>query len=245
MSRLSRFYIEVQDHLRKRIEDNDPPTTADIQRAIFGRSFDPDSKYQRQLVYSRIAEGRKNALDHWDIYMGSDEFRQDFAGIEFYEDINILSEDKQDYFDFESALLRGRFGDQTDNIKEYLREYIVVSRLWKKKLLEFSRELNNLVISTYGKEAKWILPSWWRWAIRETDLYLRSVRTLQTQLRRGASTRLLTASGEPISKAIGYAKSIEGLLEDGSSWKCPNCDMINHGTSNFCSHCGKPNPNKQ
>jgi len=242
MSRLPRFYIEVQDYLRKRLEDNIPPTTAEIQSTIYGRSFDIDSKHQREVIYSNIAEGRQRALDQWDVYMGSDEFRQDFAIIEFYGDTDILSEDKNDYYLFQSALSKRRFGEQTDNIKEYLQEYIIVSKLWKKKLREYSKELNNLVISTYGNKAKWILPSWWRWAIRETDLYLRSVRTLQNQLRRGISTNLLTASGEPISKAIGLAKSIEGLLEDGSSWRCPNCEMINHGSSNFCSNCGHKKP---
>ena len=82
------------------------------------------------------------------------------------------------------------------------------------------------------------------WAIRETNLYLRTVRLLQRQLKRGISTKMLTASGEPLPKAINYARSIEGLLEDGSSWRCPSCGMYNHGSSNYCSNCGLANPNK-
>ena len=64
------------------------------------------------------------------------------------------------------------------------------------------------------------------------------------QLKRGISTKLLTSSGVPLEKAIGYAGSIRGVLENGSMWKCPDCTMNNTGQANFCSNCGCQNPTK-
>jgi len=245
MSHPSRFYIEVQDYLRERLEANDLPKTVEIQQTVFGRSFDPDSQYQKQIIRDRIAEGRKNALEQWELYCGCEDFEKDIKKIEYYDNKKFLGEDEDDYHDFYSALLRGRFGEDSEEIMEYLNEYIIISKLWKEKLPEFSKNLNNLVISTYGQNARWFCPSWWRWAIRETNLYLRTIRILRRQLKRGESTKLLTASGEPIQKAIGYTRSIEGMLEDGTSWKCPDCGMYNHGKSNFCSNCSRRNPNRK
>jgi len=243
LSQPTRFYIEVQDFLRKRFLANNPPTTSQIQRAVFRRSFDQDSQYQRQIIYFRIAEGRENALKQWDLYCESADFTRDYDYINTHKDQNVLNGDRPDYYDFYSALLRGRFGEETEDTMEYLNEYIVISKLWNTKLVEYSQNMNNLVISTYGKGAIWKLPSWWRWAIRETDLYLRCLKTLQKQFNRGISTKLLTASGQPLQRAVGYTTSIEGLLQDGQSWTCPNCGMYNSGSSKYCSNCGQANTN--
>jgi len=245
MSTPHRFYIEVQSYLRSRLEANNPPSTSEIQRSVFGIAYDPDSQYQRIRIYNRIEDGRRNALLLWEQYCQSSQYEQDFQQLLFYGGSELPDEERDDYYDFYAKLLQGQFREETEGITDFLNDYKIVARMWKNKVEEYSRELNNLVISTKGRGAVWILPSWWRWAIRETDLYLRSVRILQMQFRRGITTKLLTASGEPLEKAIGYAKGIEGLLEDGDSWICPECTFHNHGTSNFCSNCGHEKPNNQ
>jgi len=241
MSRPPRYYIEVQALLRELFNQNQNPTTADIQTAIFQENVDLDSQYQRSIIWKRISEGRKNALLFWNQYSESRDFVKDVAGILHYSDGDVLTSEKKDFSNFRAALYGGQFGAEGENILQDLEYYTAISHLWTQKLKEYSQELNNLAISTYGKRAYWLLPSWWRWAVRETDLYIRSVKILQRQLKRGISTKLLTASGEPLEKALEYSKSIQGLLEDGDSWRC-KCNMYNSGESNYCSNCGRTNP---
>lgn len=242
MSGVSRFYIESQQYITQRIQRDVPLCTYEIQQAVFGSEYDADSQYQKTVIRDRIIEGREKALQQWNLYCDSQEFRNDFQALLYYGVPQILEDENEDYYDFYGKLLAGRFGEESESIREFLDDYIAISRLWTQKLKQYSQELNNLIISTYGRNAHWILPSWWRWAIRETNLYLRTVKILQRQFQRGISTKLLTASGRPIQEAVGYSRSIQGVLEDGNSWECPKCTMYNSGTSNFCSNCGTAKP---
>lgn len=218
------------------------PTTREIQEEVFGEAFVSDSYRQRGLIYKAIANGRRNALTKYDHYIDSPEHTKDMAEIEYYKTEEMERQlNHPDYGEFFVELKMGRFGDKTEVIETYLDAYVLVAAIWERKLHEYSQEGDNLVIASYGQRSAWKIPTWWKWAIRETKLYMRSVLILEKQFKRGEETGLLTASGIPLSKAIQYSTSIKGILENGTTWRC-TCGMFNSGSNNYCSNCGKPRP---
>lgn len=242
MSLTGRIYPEVQNFITERMYQKSPPRTSEIIRHVFGDQTNQDSRIQRDAVYQAITRGRDLALAKMELYLESNEYYQDLAEIEYYaSDLIDQQETSADYADFFSELHMGRFGDKTDLIKGNLRPFALIAALWERKLQEYSEKGMNLVIASYGKDSGWFIPSWWKWATRETDLYLRSLKIVEKQLKRGSGTKMLTASGQPISKAIGYVGSARALLEDGASWSC-QCGMMNPGSANYCSNCGEAKP---
>lgn len=236
------YYDAVQSILTRRIAEGRLPTTREIQEEVFGDAFVSDSSRQRDLIYEAIAKGRYNALDKYNLYIGSPEHMKDMIDIEFYKAEEMERQlNHPDYGEFFVELKMGRFGDKTEVIETYLDAYVLVAAIWEKKLHEFSQKGDNLIIASYGRRSVWRIPTWWKWAIRETNLYLRSITILAKQFKRGVSTGLLTSSGIPLSKAIEYSTSIQGILENGATWQC-TCGMFNSGSSNYCSNCGKPRP---
>lgn len=236
------YYDAVQSILTRRIAEGRLPTTREIQEEVFGDAFVSDSSRQKYIIYKAIEKGRHNALDKYHLYIASPDHKTDMYEIEYYRDEEIEKQlSNPDYGEFFAELKLGRFGDKTEVIETYLDAYVLVAAIWEKKLHEFSQKGDNLVIASYGRKSLWKIPSWWKWAIRDTKLYLRTITILEKQFKRGIATGLLTSSGIPLSKAIQYSTSIKGILENGTTWQCI-CDMFNSGNSNYCSNCGKPKP---
>lgn len=219
-----------------------PPTTIEIQKEVFEENYEFDSRSQRDAVYGSITRGRDNAIIGWESYTSDPQFLKDLAEIEYYANELIDEQEKSgDYAEFYRELYAGRFADKTDLIKGHLREFALIAVLWDRKLKELSKQGMNLVISSYGSQARWKIPSFWKWAIRETNLYIRFLKIVQGQIERGIKTKVGALPGTLPHKAIGYTQSAQAALTDGTSWEC-ECEMINLGTANFCSNCGKPKP---
>ena len=242
MSLIGRIHHLVQGMLTTGNEVNTPHTTIAIQKEVFNEEFDGDSRSQRDAVYGSITRGRDNAIIGWESYTRHPIFMVDLKAIELNADELIDEQEKSgDYGEFYSELYAGRFADKTDLIKGNLREFALIAVLWDKKLKDLSQKGMNLVISSYGKQSKWQIPSFWKWAIRETELYIRFLKIVERQIERGIKTGVGKLPGILPFKAIGYAQSAEAALTDGTSWTC-ECAMINIVTANFCSNCGKPKP---
>jgi len=242
MSLIGRIHHLVQGVLTTGNEANAPHTTIAIQKEVFNKDFDIDSRSQRDAVYGSITRGRDNAIIGWESYTKHPIFLEDLTEIELNANELIDEQEKSgDYGEFYSELYAGRFVDKTDLITGNLREFALIAVIWDKKLKELSRQGMNLVISSYGKESTWKIPSFWKWAIRETDLYIRSLKIVEMQIKRGIRTKVAVLPGALPHKAIGYTQSAQAALTDGTSWTC-DCAMINIGTANFCSNCGKPKP---
>ena len=242
MSLIGRIHHIVQKMITTGNEDNKSHTTIDIQKEVFGEDFDGDSRSQRDAVYGSITRGRDNAIIGWESYANHPKFLDDLKEIELNANELIDEQEKSgDYGEFYSELYAGRFAHKTELIKGNLKEFALIAVLWDKKLKELSQQGMNLVISSYGKQSKWKIPSFWKWAIRETELYIRSLKIFEKQIRRGIITKVGALPGSLPHKAIGYAQSAQAALTDGTAWEC-ECDMINMGTANFCSNCGKPKP---
>lgn len=197
-----------------------------------------------QVFFLRAREGRDTALDLWELYIRTPQYVKDLAEVEYYkhEEMNRQRQ-SEDYGEFYTELHMGRFGDKTHVITVHLNEFVLIAAVFRNKMLEYSAQGHNLVIANYGPNSVWFIPSWWKWGIREMDLYIRTVSILEMRLKRGISTKMLTASGVPLEKAIGYTDSIKGILEDGLAWQC-ECGMVNSASANFCSNCGSPNPTR-
>lgn len=242
MSLIGRIHHIVQRILTTGNEADNPPTTIAIQKEVFKEDFNSDSRTQRDAIYGSVTRGRDNAIIGWESYTSDPKFLEDLSEIEFYANELIDEQEKSgDYAEFYSELYAGRFIDKTDLIKGNLREFALIAVLWDKKLKELSQQGMNLVISSYGTLSKWKIPSFWKWAIRETDLYIRFLKIVEGQIERGIKTGIGALPGTLPRKAIGYAQSAQAALTDGTSWEC-ECEMINIGTANFCSNCGKPKP---
>jgi len=241
----SRVYDDVQTFLTECSRAGVAPTIQDIGKAIYKDDYDPDSRYQRDAVYKAIYEGRILALNAWDEFCRSPDFSKELEKIEYYEPSLAEAEFKgDDYANFNTYLYRGKFGEMTGELKKFSNEYSYIAALWRRKHKEISETKKmNLIVSSYGKNATWSIPSWWKWAVREINLFKRSFKMIKTQLERGESAKLLLPSGQPLSKAIGYVDSARALVEDESSWTC-GCGMRNPQEANFCSNCGgkKPQP---
>lgn len=239
----SRIYDDVQTFLTECSRAGVAPTIKDIGKAVYKDDYDPDSRYQRDAIYMAIYEGRILALNAWDEFCKSPDFSKEIEELEYYHRELVNGELKgDDYAYFNTYLYRGRFGDMTGDLKKYMNEYSHIAAIWRKKLKETSETKGmNLVISSYGKNATWSIPSWWKWAVREMDLFKRSFKIIRRQLERGESAKLLLPSGQPLSKVIGIVDSAKALIEDGTSWTC-GCGMRNPQEANFCSNCATPNP---
>ena len=238
----STIYSTVQAYMTTQFNNGLQPKMADIHQHVYGSQSVMDSRVQRGNIYSAIRAGRDAALAKWDEYIKSQQFSLDLEQIEFYEADKVEAQFRhRDYGRFFSELYRGTFGAQTSDLKKYRDEYAHIACCWDKKLTEFSKNGQNLVVATYGRESSWELPTYWRWAMRENALWVRSTMIIIGQLKRGVKAGLpVLPSGKLIEKAIGYAESTRALLTDGSSWTCLKCGMIN--ASNFCSNCGAPKP---
>jgi len=239
LSLIGRIHHTVQKKLTEGNEADNPLSTPELQRESFPGAYQPDSRIQRDAVYGSITRGRDNALIGWEKYAGDPQFLKDLSEIEYYANGLIDEQERSgDYAEFFGELYAGRFADKTDLIKGNLRAFALIAVLWDRKLKELSQMGMNLVISNYGKNSKWRIPSFWKWAIRETNLYIRSLKIVQKQIERGITTKVGKLPGVLPRKAIGYTESAKAALTDGTSWKC-ECEMINIGTANFCSNCGK------
>ena len=160
---------------------------------------------------------------------------------EYYaNDLIDEQERSADYSRFFTELHMGRFGDKTKVIKGHLREFALVAACWKTKLHESSAGLKNLVIASYGKKSVWEIPSFWAWSIRETDIYLRTLKVLEKQLIRGSTTKAITRMGESTESLLTEVRKTTALLENGSPWICRHCATSNPPQSKFCGSCGKP-----
>lgn len=239
MSLVARIKPEVQKFITEQLQAGNPPTTPEIQKHIFESEYSPDSRRQRDAVYNAICQGRDEAIIDLEKYLKDKKsMRKIHTKIEYLQPNLIQKQFKsEDYLDFEEELYRNRFGEMTDTIKKHLEEFALIATGWDLKLKELSKQGKNLVIPSYGPNSGWIIPSWWKWAIRETKLYLRSIKILLGQMNRTPVISQLP--GTSVSKAIGYARSTQAALEDGTSWTC-ECKMINIGIANFCANCGKP-----
>jgi len=242
LSLIGRIHHIIQKKLTEGNENNTPPSTPELQKTAFPGAYQPDSRSQRDAVYGSITRGRDNAILGWEKYAGSQQFKNDLSDIEYYANELIDEQEKSgDYAEFYNELYTGRFGDKTELIKGSLRELALIAVLWDKKLKALSKQGMNLVISNYGRGSKWRIPSLWKWAIRETNLYMRFLNIVAKQIERGINTNVGALPGTLPRKALGYTQSAQAALTDGTSWRC-ECGMINLGTANFCSNCGKPKP---
>ena len=235
----SAIYDEVQVYLTECKKAGVAPTLEDIGKYVFKDDYNPDSRYQRDAIYGAIDYGRFTALNSWKEYCESPDFNKDIEEIEYYHPEKVLEEFKDvEFGGFNTKLYRGAFNSYTDTLKKNENTYAHIAVLWRKKQSDFSTQKNqNLVIASYGKKSTWHIPSFWGWAVREVDLFKRSLHIIEKQLHRGEDAQIALPTGKPYSKAIGYINSTRALIEDGTSWVC-KCEMVNSAEANFCSNCG-------
>lgn len=246
-SEVERFFVQVQGIISSFFEKGKRPTINTIQLATYGRKYNSDSRTQKQIVYGCITRGREYAIKQWNQYVESKEFVNDVTYIDHYEPVEIKNQiDSDDFRDFHSELQYGKFGEETEEIRENLGQFPAVAIVFDRRIQEYSKTGNNFIIPRVVKGSKvhwqWFIPSFWRWNIRECKLYGRSLKVLMNQLERGRNTRVLLPSGQPIQKALEVGTVLKASLEDKTVWTCPNCTARNLGTTTNCAICETAKP---
>lgn len=210
VSLAARLYDEVQFTLTHLLDAEKTPTTQDLMQLTFKGQYNPDSRKQRDTIYTIIMRGRDDAILNFETYAVSQEFTKDIANIDYYEPPQTITED---YAEYNSRLYEGYFGNETKILKQYEEELKPMATLWEKKINEYSHEGNNLVVATYGPNSKWVRPTYWWWAIRERDLYLRSAKILVKQIQRGIDTRIALPDLTNLNDALITSTEMKQLLE--------------------------------
>jgi hypothetical protein len=238
-SEVSRAHPLVQGMITKYIEKDVPITTSLLQQAFYRENYDTDSKIQRETIYGCIVKGRNNVIKLWDAYLQGHSFYLDLVYVQNYEGKECENQLKtQDFEEFYNELQRGKFGKDTTIILKNLGEYPGVAILFKGRMDEYSKAGNNFLTASYGKESIWKIPSFWKWNIREFNLYRRTLKILRTQLERGRKTKVLLPSGIPIPRVLEYETIVRAALEDGTAWECSKCGARNLSQNQKCVICG-------
>jgi len=234
-------HIGIQNILTGYLSQGVEPTTKQLQERHFGVNYDPDSRYQYEVVLGAIERGRSNAINQWEQYVKSNDLIEHINKINDETPERIEEElNSKDFEQFKKIILNG---DIIENKRAALKELggnPVIAVVFNDKVHDYSRQKNNLVISTYGKNASWSLPSFWAWNIREYNLYYRSIEVLAERLRRGIITKVLLPSKQPIKKALEYQTNIRAIITDGTSWRCDNCGAHNIDSMTQCTICQTP-----
>lgn len=233
--------IEIQHLLTNYLSQGIEPTTSQLQERHFGVNYDPDSRYQYEVVLGAIERGRTNAIKQWEQYVKSEELIEHINSIVEETPERIEEElNSKDFDKFKEIILNGSIIENKAAALKELGGNPVIAVVFTDKIQDYSRQKNNLVISTYGKKASWSLPTFWAWNIREYNLYYRSIEVLAERLRRGIITKVLLPSKQPVQKALEYQTNIRAVITDGTSWRCSNCGAHNIENMTQCTICQTP-----
>jgi hypothetical protein len=235
------MYERVQNLITEHIINETPFTTRILMQELFGSEFNIDSREQREIVYGSIVLGRDIAAIKWDHYAmqsNGSELRSEIWRIKHYE-ADLIEEEKktQDYKDFYHELTEGKFGKYTGEIIETLEDAVCVAIVFKNKMKAFSLRGDNFLISTYGANAIWYIPTWWKWNSRENSLYIRTIRMLQHQLKRAEKIPVALLSGRTTEEVKRLSTIVEAALTDQTSWQCPRCGIMNVADEPSCVNC--------
>lgn len=237
--RIRRIRPILQSKLSEYLRSGYNPTTEELVQSVFDSEYKKDSRIQRDTIYFALLIIRDEAIKAWENYVVTPQYFSDLSQIEYYQQ-NKVEETfaTNDFALFYIDLMQGKFRDKTKEFKEYTKEFGHIAVLWDIKMKEFLNRGICLVIAEYGKKSKWYIPTFWSWARRDTDLYIRTLNILKNQLERGKNTKIGLPSGERIERALEYTGSLKALIKDGTSWIC-ECKMVNPQEANYCSNCGK------
>lgn len=244
-SEISRAYARVQQIILEYLSMGYNPTLEDIQKAYYSEDFRRDSSLQCSIIYGSIIRGRETAIKRLDLDVNSDTFVSEIEWIKTYEAKLCNGEiDKEEYKEFWTEIKDGRFGEEARRESEEILEEIPSFAIYfRKKILQYAKEGACLIIPTMKTPftrgtKRWFIPSWFRWNIREIDLYKRTLKAFRTQLKRGIVTRVALPSGMSLEKALTIETVTRASLIDKTVWTCPKCSARNLDSSKVCGICG-------
>lgn len=234
-------FIDIQNILTNELQLGHTPTSQYLQNRHFGSYYDPDSRYQAEIVYNAIIRGRDNAIELWYDYVQDGGLLKDIKTIVDTQPERIEEElSSEDFKEFQEHILKNGSNNHKESLMKELGQHPAIAIAFHNKMLQYSKQKNNFVISTTGRTAQWFIPTFWAWNIREYGLYYRSIETIGKQLERGIKTKVLLPSKLPIKKALEIRTNLKAALTDGTSWRCPNCGVYNIETMIQCTICETP-----
>ncbi len=230
-------FEETQHILTNYLQSGVRPALELLQVRVYGVGYAEGDYKQRQSIKKALDVGRESATNDWIAYANSSNFPAELLVIlEKYPELveNELSSSayaRYKAFMVSPVLSAGREEELDDN---YLGALAV---LWKRKIDKYSRQKRNLVITKGGRGARYFLPSYWEWVIRENILFVRKVKTAIGGKERIEEAK--TGFGLESQKLLGSASETIPALEGGAFWKCVKCGT-HYRTFKICPNCGTP-----
>jgi len=233
--------IDIQNTLTNELQLGRQPSSQYLQERCFGAEYDKDSRYQTEVVYNAIQRGRDAAIELWDAHVQEGGLLEDIKNIVDTQPERIEEElSSEDFKDFQEYILKNESDTHKANLLKEQGHHPAIAISFYDKMQQYSKQKTNFVIPTCGRNSQWFIPTFWRWNIREYDLYQRTIETIGRQLERGRKTKVLLPSKLPITTALNYRTNLQATIADGTSWKCPNCGAHNIETMTQCTICETP-----
>jgi len=214
------------------------PTLELLQARVFGTGYTEGDYKQRQLVKKSIDKARTTATAKWIAYANSSNFHTELSEIvEKYPELvekELSSLEYSKYLLFiNDPLLSTEKKQELENTND-----AALAVLFYRKIKKYSRQKTNLVITKGGRGARYFLPKYWEWCIREDILLIRKLGTLVKGWIRVKDTKakIRSESQELLEEIFTQVPAITMR----AVWKCLHCGEYSPKTTSQCSTCGNP-----
>jgi len=237
---------DIQEIIRYLVLDGEMPTEReftmnDIRQRYYGSDFDLDSGSQKGTISYHVRKVRKETIQ--------DITSRTRNSLTFYPELLEIVENRMDEIDTSSIsdvdkryldeLISGDASDDIADRQVMLETDAIYTVWWKDRVIENAGNGRCLILPfTRGRGARWKLEcNFHQFSIRDRGVAEHFWRSLSTALRRMRDTRQRLESGTPIQVVLERLTNVIAEIQDGTSWRCPNCGASNTSEQERCVLC--------
>ena len=168
---------EAQDYLTNYMSISEPVSVAGLQRRVYGEGYHKWDSRQQGVIKEAIKHSRTAGIEKWITVCKSPTFWDEVAKIKENHPNSIEKElASEDYAEYKAFMNNPvKSSGLITGLDE--KTLAAIAILWKQRIARLSRQKMNVVITTGGAGAKYYLPSFWKWNIRENKLIVRKWKT--------------------------------------------------------------------
>ena len=207
---------EAQDYLTNYMSISEPVSVAGLQRRVYGEGYQKWDSRQQGVIKEAIKHSRTAGIEKWITLCKSSTFWKEVDKIKENHPNSIEKElSSEDYAQFKTFMNNPvKSSGLITGLDE--KTLAAISILWKQWIARLSRQKMNVVITTGGAGAKYYLPSFWKWNIRENKLIVRKWKTaIDGNLRANdAKVGLSSESQERLGMASDKVPSLEDKSDE-------------------------------
>lgn len=202
---------EVQHILSNYLLSGVRPTLELLQTRVFGNGYKEGDYKQRQIVKNSLDEGRKSATNQWIAYANSTNFHAELIDIvEVYPELVEKELASAEYSQF--LLFINDPQVEIEKKQELENTHFgALAVLFKRKIDKYCRQKKSLVITKGGRGARYFLPTYWEWCVREDVLLIRKLGVLVKGWDRikDAKARIRSESQDRLVGLFGKVPALE------------------------------------